>query len=102
LIVGLTTKYPIVITLDPADMVVEEDENPVAQAGNNFLNTYLNLLPHHAGTAAKYGRAPYKRRYWLALILSFGDRYSHGDVIAKKKFNVPEDVQVASGADETR
>lgn len=78
-----TLPYAIINTL-PANTT---ESHPVQKEVDAFLTKHLNHLPHHAGTAAKYGtNQALKLRYWRALILCYPDRYLGPEVIKDSKF----------------
>jgi hypothetical protein len=57
---------------------------------NVFVDEHLVFLPDHVGVNSTYhDNDQHKRQYWLALILSFNDRYGSGKIINQRLFRLP-------------
>jgi hypothetical protein len=75
-----------ILELTPPTALADEAAHPTVVLINNFLRDHIQHLPNHVSVHAKYHSGDTKRRYWLALILCFIDRYGGGAVVTKKNF----------------
>jgi hypothetical protein len=66
--------------ISPKNAHSQEANHKIVKSLNQFLDKYLDKLPHHEGTDLRYKTGSLKRKYWTALILCWNDRYGSSGV----------------------